>query len=282
MDPGFRSPLVDFFRRGEVARDVRLMAAQGAFAPRALEQVALLIILSDDPDPQIAICARATIDLLPTAPLRAFLARTDVPPEMRQFFAAQGIVPGPRGDETAEEPLVDIDHPSDSGSGLIGAEESEEAARAAEEGKAGPDLEEGEGDDEAATAVLSSLSVMQRMKLAMKGTREQRARLVRDSNKLVSAAVMSSPKLTETEVEAFTKMGNVSDDVLRIIATNRSWMKNYGIMLGVAKHPKTPPAISMPIVARLNERDQKSLSVDRNVPEGVRLAARKFVVKALK
>jgi hypothetical protein len=126
------------------------------------------------------------------------------------------------------------------------------------------------------------MSVPQKMSRATKGTREERAILIRDPNKIVAVAVMSSPKLTETEVEAFTKMGNVSDDVLRIIATNRSWMKNYGIMLGVAKHPKTPPAISMPIVARLNERDQKSLSVDRNVPEGVRLAARKFVVKALK
>jgi len=37
MDPGLRTPLVDFFRRGEVARDVRLLAAQGAFAPRALD-----------------------------------------------------------------------------------------------------------------------------------------------------------------------------------------------------------------------------------------------------
>ena len=53
MDPGFRSPLIDFFRRGEVARDVRLLAAQGALAPRAQEQLALLVLLSDDPDPEI-------------------------------------------------------------------------------------------------------------------------------------------------------------------------------------------------------------------------------------
>ena len=53
MDPGFRSPLIDFFRRGEVARDVRLLAAQGALAPRAQEQIALLVLLSDDPDPEI-------------------------------------------------------------------------------------------------------------------------------------------------------------------------------------------------------------------------------------
>ena len=41
MDAGFRSPLIDFFKRGEVARDVRLMAAEGTFAPRAHEQIAL-------------------------------------------------------------------------------------------------------------------------------------------------------------------------------------------------------------------------------------------------
>ena len=51
------------------------------------------------------------------------------------------------------------------------------------------------------------------MKLAMKGTREQRAQLVRDMNRMVAAAVLRSPKLTESEVEAFTKMGNVSEDV---------------------------------------------------------------------
>ena len=60
------------------------------------------------------------------------------------------------------------------------------------------------------------------MKLAMKGTREQRAQLIRDSNSIVATAVLSSPKLTESEVEAFAKMGNVTEDVLRIIGTNRA------------------------------------------------------------
>jgi hypothetical protein len=196
---------------------------------------------------------------------------------MRAFFEIRGIVPAQQATDAVEEPLVDLDATLDDGQPA--------AAAAGESGDGDESLlaELGDDeDDEKLTDVLSNLSIMQRMKLAMKGTREQRARLVRDSNKLVSAAVLSSPKLTETEVEAFTRMGNVSEDVLRIISMNRSWMKNYGVMLGLAKHPKSPPAISMPIVARLNEKDQKALSVDRNVPEGVRLAARKFVVKAMK
>ena len=95
MDPGFRSPLIDFFRRGEVARDVRLLAAQGALAPRAQEQLALLVLLSDDPDPEIRRATAATLDLLPIEPLRAFMARSDTPQEMRTFFAERGVEPPP-------------------------------------------------------------------------------------------------------------------------------------------------------------------------------------------
>lgn len=251
MDPGYRSPLLDFFRRGEVAREVRLLAAQGALAPRVHEQIALLVLLSDDPDPEVAQATAATLAALPMGALQGYLARSDVTPQIRDFFAGRGVeVPPGINELQTEDPLLDT---------------------------LSEILEEPAGDPE--HKVLSSLSVLDRMKLAMRGTREQRAQLVHDSNKLVAAAVLSSPKLTEQEVEAFTKMGNVSEDVLRIIGMNRNWTKTYGVMLGLCKHPKTPPAISMQIVQRLNERDLKMLAIDRNVPEGLRLLARKIVTK---
>jgi hypothetical protein len=253
MDSGYRSPLIDFFRRGEVARDVRLVAAQGALSPRAHEQLALLILLSDDPEAMIAASANDTLANLPAEPLAAFLARADVPEPMRAFFAARGIEAGPAPAADALAPI---------GEAALGDEEPEG-------GHTDP-------------AVLSSLPIVERMKIAMKGTKAQRAQLIRDSNKLVASAVLSSPKLTESEVEAFAKMANVTEDVLRVIAMNRMWTKNYGVIYGLAKNPKTPPAISMQILSRLNERDIKMIAIDRNVPEAVRLAARKFMVKALK
>ena len=85
---------------------------------------------------------------------------------------------------------------------------------------------------------MSTLPIAERLKLATKGTREQRAQLIRDSNRIVATAVLTSPKLTESEVEAFAKMGNVSEDVLRIIGTNRAWLKNYGIVLAVTQTRK--------------------------------------------
>lgn len=252
MDAGVRSPLIDFFRRGEVASDVRLLAARGALAPRALEQLALLLLLMDDPDPIIARTADATIAMLPAPAVASFLARRDVPQPMRDFFVARGIgaddaSPAP---DTDDGPLLDA--PSE------------------DDGPAGKDAD---------PKILSTLPVIDRMKLAMRGSREQRAQLIRDSNKLVAAAVLSSPKLTEAEVEAFARMANLSEDVIRIIAVNRAWVKNYNVVSALTRNPKTPPALAMGFLQRLNERDLKRLAIDRNVAEPVRLAARKFVVK---
>ena len=251
MDAGYSSPLIDFFRRGEVASDVRLLAAQGALAPRAHEQLALLLVLKDDPDPAIARTAASTIDSLPPASLARFIARKDVPQQMRDFFVARGIEPDTSGASSDDEdqPLVE---------------------------RADDPAEQEASDD---PRVLSLLPVIERMKLAMKGTREQRSQLIRDSNKLVAVAVLSSPKINESEIEKYAKMANLSEDVLRIIASNRAWVKNYNIVAALTRNPKTPTAVAMRFLQRLNEKDLKMLSLDRNVSEPVRIAARKYLVK---
>ena len=259
MDPGYRSPLVDLFLRGEAARDVRLLAARGLLPRPAQEQVALLIVLADDSDPEIAAHARATINRLPREALADFLTG-DAPVELRAFLDA-------RGSEPAEAPR------SDAAPGPA----SEDGAAAASETETEQSEEEEEEED---SRLVSTLPIAERLKLATKGTREQRSQLIRDSNRIVATAVLTSPKLTESEVEAFAKMGNVSEDVLRIIGTNRGWLKNYGIVLAVTKNPKTPPAISMQLMHRLTEKDIKMLTTDRNVPEALRLGARRVLTKA--
>jgi hypothetical protein len=97
---------------------------------------------------------------------------------------------------------------------------------------------------------------------------------------MISASVLSSPKLTENEVEAFAKMANLSEDVLRIIGSNRRWMKTYGVVVGLCRNPKTPLAMSLNNMNRLTDRDLQMLSIDRNVPEPLRVAARKKIVAA--
>jgi hypothetical protein len=270
MDPGYRSPLVDFFRRGDTVREMRMMAAEGQLSAAAVEQIALLVLLADDHDQEVALTAEATIQALPGAELRAFLARADVSDEIKRFFAERGVEAAASPLVDASEPLIARDDDDEGDEALDGASEEEEA-----------EDEDGAHKDEP-PKILAGLPVKKKMKLAFKGSREQRAQLIRDPNKIVAAAVLSSPKLTDAEVEAFAKMANVSEEVLRVIGMNRNWLKNYGTVLGLVKNPKTPMAVSMQLLPRVTERDMKMLTVDRNVPEALRLAARKFVVKALK
>jgi hypothetical protein len=132
------------------------------------------------------------------------------------------------------------------------------------------------GDDERSALVrIAAMSPPQRLALAMRGTREERAVLIRDPNKIVAVAVLSSPKVTDSEVESIAKMANVSEDVLRIIGQTRAWMKNYAIASALARNPKTPMGVSLNLLPRLLEKDVKALASDRNVPDVLRLAARK-------
>ena len=262
MDPGYRSPFVDQFRRDDTPRELKVLAAQGGLAATAHEQLALLLLLADDPDNEVAATVNATLKSIPTDQLRAFLARADAPTEMKAFFADMGISAASHPAPDAATPLLDDDEEDE--------DEDEDAGT-------------GSGStDKADPKLLSGLPIKKKVKLAFKGTREQRAQLIRDPNRIVASAVLSSPKLTEAEVESFAKMANVAEEVLRVIATNRTWLKNYGVMLGLVKNPKTPPALSMQLLPRITERDMKMVAVDRNVPEALRLAARKFIVKSLK
>jgi hypothetical protein len=95
---------------------------------------------------------------------------------------------------------------------------------------------------------------------------------------MIAAAVLSSPKTNEQEIEAIAGMGSVSEDVLRTIANRRTWLKNYKIVLRLTKNPKTPIAISLTLLQRIMERDLVMMSTDRNIPEPLRIAARKKVL----
>lgn len=251
------APLLEFFKRGEVERDVRLLAARGGLATRAHEQLAILVVLLEDRDADIRAEANATLDRIPVDALKQFLARSDVSIGLREFFADRGVFPDEMPALEVDEPLVDAADGAD-----------DEPAEAFDENE----------DRETATQRLAKMGFTQRLKAASKGTREMRAILIRDPNKMIAAAVLSSPKLSEPEVEGFARMANLSDEVLRVIGSNRAWMKNYKILLGLVKNPKTPVAMSMNMMARLNDRDLTQLSVDRNVPEPLRVAARKRIV----
>lgn len=259
------TPLLDFFRRGDVARDVRLLAAEGGLETRPAEQLGILALLTEDPDPEIRRTADETLARIPVPALAAFLARSSTPGALRDFFQARGIAAAAVADAgpEADDPLVAHADPEE-------AEWEQDDAGLA-----------GLSEDERKKTVVQRLSAMgftARLKAAVKGTREMRGILIRDPNKMIALAVLSSPKVNEAEIEGYARAANVSEEVLRTIASNRAWTKNYGVVAALTRNPKTPLALSMNMMGRLNDRDLSMLSIDRNVPEALRIAARKKVV----
>lgn len=230
---------------------MRLLAARGAIAPRPLEQLALLMLLVADPDAEIRQTAEQTLARIPTDLLGAFIGRSDVPTELREFFVGRGVTPIVAAVADASAPLVDTD-----------------------DTEYGPEAVDDQ-DKLSTVQKLAAMTVPQKIGAAMKGTREMRTVLIRDPNKLVALAVLSSPKVNEAEVESYARMATVGEDVLRTIGQTRAWIKNYGITSALVKNAKTPTAIALNLLSRLNETDVRKVSIDRNVSEALRIAARK-------
>jgi len=117
------------------------------------------------------------------------------------------------------------------------------------------------------------MNTRDRMKLATKGDREARSILVRDSNKVVSSAVINNPRITDQEVENIASMRTVSDEVLRLISMNRSWARSYTIIHNLARNPRTPIPTVLNILPRIRTKDLQGISLNRNVSEATRRQA---------
>ena len=122
---------------------------------------------------------------------------------------------------------------------------------------------------------LARLTVGERVQAAMKGSKDERAILIRDGSKVVSLAVLSSPKVSASEIETFASLKNVSESILREIARNRKFLKNYGVIRNLTNNPRCPLDVSLTLVKNLIMTDLKNLSSNKNLPDTLRKVATK-------
>jgi hypothetical protein len=120
---------------------------------------------------------------------------------------------------------------------------------------------------------LAGMRVVERVQLALKGNREERMALIRDPCKVVQRAVLQSARLTDREVETFSSMASLTDEVLRIIATSRNFRKNYSVVINLMNNSKTPLDITLHMLPNITAPDLKKLASNRNIPETLRTAA---------
>jgi len=123
---------------------------------------------------------------------------------------------------------------------------------------------------------IARLNVGERVQLAMKGNKDERYILIRDGARMVSSAVLESPKLTDSEVDAFAAMKNVGENVLRILGTKRKFLKRYSVIRILTMNPKTPVDVALSLVPHLNINDMKNLAKNRDIADTIAKVARKI------
>jgi hypothetical protein len=123
-------------------------------------------------------------------------------------------------------------------------------------------------------AQIAQMSVSQKIRAATLGTSAMRLLLVRDSNRLVASAAVRSPLMKEHEAERITASRSVSEDVLRIIALNREFTRNYQCKLNLVTNPRTPFSFAVRLVPHLRESDVRALAKSKNVSGAVAQAIR--------
>jgi hypothetical protein len=128
-------------------------------------------------------------------------------------------------------------------------------------------------------SLIQNMSVFQKIKLGRMGNKEARGLLVRDRNKVVAIAAVTSPKITENEMIGFAKSRAVCDEVIRIISTNRDVTRNYQVKLALATNPRTPQGTAMKFVNYLSDRDLRQLMKSKDVPSSISTHARRILTK---
>jgi len=295
--------------RATQERKAAICAGAASFAPE--DRIEILAILAADPEATVRENAAATLLTQPLPNVIAALARTDAAPEMFAYCAAEfprrpgvadALAKNPTCPIEVLRPVVrylsvtgvqdlfeDLDRMSTSpalvaaliDSTVVSAEQRAQLVELQRQDPEGVEafLEAAElAEPDAAKRQtllqkISQLRVVERVQLAMKGTREARNLLIRDSCRVVQRAVLQSPQLTGREVEGFAAMTSLSDETLRLIANNRKFRKNYTVTRALVNNPKTPLEISLHLLPTITPQDLKLLATNKNIPDTLRTSA---------
>ncbi|HUI74885.1 MAG TPA: hypothetical protein VLX32_08080 [Candidatus Acidoferrum sp.] len=305
--------VIEDLRHGRATRERKLAVCSGGAHVHAGDRAEILAVLSHDADEVVASRAQ---DALLSVPAEAFLealGRENVLPALfsyasRNLAGQPGICDALVHNKNCPAeflvPVVqhlsaigtqalfeELDRVSQSPALAAALEHSEQLSKeqktllhellgsAIDEAALAEAASEAEPDVQRRQTLLqqiAKMNVSQRVQFAIKGGGDARRTLIRDANKVVQRAVLQSPRLTDQEVEAFAAMANLTDEILRLIAGNRVFRKNYVVVRNLINNPKTPLDVSLKLLPMINAVDLKRLTTNKNIPETLRTTAMKL------
>ncbi len=282
------------------SREERLMAARGEAPVASSDVVAVLFLLSRDEDPEVSSSALEGLRNLTGETLLQSCASPDTHPRIlallsRMHFmneaVAEAIAGNPSADDEARSYIAGRENPQsllipeNGPSDETAPEDHEDVAGRSGDGEKEEDddsLAEDEEEFRSKYQLAQEMGISEKIKMAITGDKEWRMLLIKDTNKLVSGAVIKNPRLTEAEVLFIAKSPLNNDDLIRDICVNKEWVKNYQIKKALVENSKTPLHHALRFLSTLTEKDLGMLAKSKNVSSIIATQARRTLLNKKK
>ncbi len=107
---------------------------------------------------------------------------------------------------------------------------------------------------------LRGLLQMEKLLLAVKADRSERAILAQDNDPRVLLSLLRNPRLTVDEVVRVAKSSFLTFQIADVIVKASQWMGSLDVRVALIHNPKTPPAFAMRILPTLPEPEVRAIA----------------------
>lgn len=146
---------------------------------------------------------------------------------------------------------------------------------------ASEDVEEGEVLGSSPIFRIKAMNPNQRMRLAAKASRTERAILVRDTSPQVLLGLLGNPRLDGEDVLHIVRSTHANALILTRIAEDRRWSQNPEVRNAVVRNPKTPTPLALRLLETLRTPDLQVLAKIGQSKEVLRRAAVRLYLKRM-
>lgn len=233
---------IALLQAGQVPEAIRREAAAGRLSLPFGDRLTILVYLAEH-DPDSAETASATLGQLHPDAVADVLADPLCPDPVLAWFGTGPLALTDASEE--EQQALRTPAPTQGGEGLL--------------------------------VRLARMSPPQRVQAALRGSRDERMILIRDTNRVVWRAVLDSPRLSESDVELIAAMRNIHEDALRYISGQRRFMRSLSVVRNLVNNPRTPLDVALPLLKHLFAVDLQFIARNRMVSEQIRRQAAKLL-----
>lgn len=107
---------------------------------------------------------------------------------------------------------------------------------------------------------MRALSQMEKILLAVKADRAERALLLQDNDPRVLLSLLRNPRLTVDEVARLAKSSFLTYQIAEVIMKASQWMASLDVRTGLVHNPKTPPAFALRILPTLPDSEVRAIA----------------------